>query len=192
MLEKVRFFSILSLRFINVLKSINHTSISFLQHKDDPLFSEFLESHTKGDAKVWTNDALLSADQKDKDSDEDENSADEENSSEDDEDSDKEAIAKKNISDKEYMEALKRKSKDSKSKEIPESTKKHGPNKFFTVKIRGLAYNHKKKDIKLFFKGIKAKSIRVPQKIKGIAYVGFKTEKNMKLALNKNKSFLGM
>lgn len=63
--------------------------------------------------------------------------------------------------------------------------------KFFTVKIRGLGFNHKKKDLKQFFKPLIPKSIRVPQKIKGIAYVGFKTEKHMKQALSKHKSFLG-
>lgn len=68
---------------------------------------------------------------------------------------------------------------------------KKQPVKFFTVKVRGLAFNHKKKDLKQFFKPLKPKSIRVPQKIKGIAYVGFKTEKLMKQALGKHKSFLG-
>lgn len=112
--------------------------------------------------------------------------------SEDDSDSDEgETIAKKNISDKEYMEALKKKSQGLKVKDIKETEKKKGTTKFFTVKLNGLACNHKKKDIKIFFKGMKPKSIRVPRKIKGIAYVGFKTEKLMKQALNKNKSFLG-
>lgn len=98
-----------------------------------------------------------------------------------------EEIAKKDISDKEFLESLKKKS----NKQILESKDNHGPKKFFTVKVKGLGYNHKKKDIKIFFKGIKPASIRVPRKIKGIAYVGFKTEKQMKMALNKNKSILG-
>lgn len=89
------------------------------------------------------------------------------------------------------MEALKKKANDLKCDVTLELKKTHGSNKFFTVKVRGLGYNHKKKDIKQFFKGLKPKSIRVPTKIKGIAYVGFKTEKLMKQALNKNKSFLG-
>lgn len=62
---------------------------------------------------------------------------------------------------------------------------------FFTVKLRGLAYNAKKKDVKLFFQPLKPKSIRIPVKVKGIAYVCFKSEKEMKQALVKNKSFLG-
>lgn len=57
--------------------------------------------------------------------------------------------------------------------------------------MQGLAYKHKKKHIKQFFRSIKPSSIRVPLKIKGIAFVGFKTEQAMKKALMKNKSFLG-
>lgn len=68
---------------------------------------------------------------------------------------------------------------------------KYGPITFFTVKLRGLAYKHVKKHIKQFFRPIKVASIRIPPKIKGIAYVGFKTEQAMKKALMKNKSFLG-
>lgn len=92
------------------------------------------------------------------------------------------------------MEALK--TKDQSTKRNKDSndkkTSERGPIKFFTVKLRGLGYNHKKKDIKLFFRPLKAKSIRVPPKIKGIAYVGFKTEQHLKKALLKDKSFLGI
>ena len=98
-------------------------------------------------------------------------------------------MARENISDREYMEALK-KGTEEMSKVVSKINKTHGDKKFFTVKLNGLAYKHKKKHIKQFFKGIPCKSIRIPAKIKGIAYVGFKTEKNMKLALNKNRSFL--
>ena len=62
---------------------------------------------------------------------------------------------------------------------------------YYTVKLSGLPFKAKKKDVKSFFGTIKPKSIRVPQKIKGIAYAGFATEKEWKNALNKNKSFLG-
>lgn len=160
------------------------------QHKDDPLFNEFIESHSKSDIKkVWSNDGALP--DRESNSDEDKDSEENEEESDDEADSKKETIAKKNISDQEYMEALKRKTKGLKIKDDSKTDKGHGPNNFFTVKLRGLGYNHKKKDIKLFFKDMKPKSIRVPRKIKGIAYVGFKTEKFMKQALSKNKSFLG-
>lgn len=89
------------------------------------------------------------------------------------------------------MEALKKKQNAICGKESEQSTLKHGSLKFFTVKISGLGYKHKKKDIKLFFCPLKPRSIRIPRKIKGIAYLGFKTESHMKKALLKNKSFLG-
>lgn len=91
------------------------------------------------------------------------------------------------------MEALKKKQPTIKTEEksLIKSESKHGPLKLFTVTVRGLGYNHMKKHIKRFFHPLKAKSIRVPRKIKGIAYVGFKTEIHVKKALMKNKSFLG-
>jgi multiple RNA-binding domain-containing protein 1 len=61
----------------------------------------------------------------------------------------------------------------------------------FTVKVRGLAYKAKKKDVKQFFYPLKPKSIRLPPKSKGIAYVGFKSEKEFKQALIKHLTFLG-
>lgn len=64
-------------------------------------------------------------------------------------------------------------------------------NTLYTLKIRGIAFKHKKKDIKQFFSATKPKSVRLCPKVKGIAYVGFNTEKEMKQALNKNKSFMG-
>lgn len=90
------------------------------------------------------------------------------------------------------MEALKNKKKNVQNKVSNGNTSIHGPLKLFTVKLRGLAYNHKKKDIKQFFSPLKAKSIRISPKIKGIAYVGFKTPQHLRKALLKNKSFLGI
>lgn len=56
--------------------------------------------------------------------------------------------------------------------------------------MRGLPYTCKKKDIKQFLNPLKPYTIRLPPKIKGIAYIGFKTEKQANKALLKNKSFL--
>ncbi|KAI4503707.1 hypothetical protein M0802_001110 [Mischocyttarus mexicanus] len=167
------------------------------KHKDDPLFMEFLESHAVADSKkVWINDALIKtiANKEDKENEESNDStptSDEEEKKEDkemkEEKDEKEKIANKVISDLEYMEALKKKTQTVNKKEV--SGSKHGPVKFFTVKLRGLGYNHKKKHIKQFLHPLKPKSIRVPQKIKGIAYVGFKNEQQMRKALLKHKSF---
>lgn len=60
----------------------------------------------------------------------------------------------------------------------------------FTVKLKGLPFKCKKKDIRHFFTPLKILSLRLPPKIKGIAYAKFKTEKAMKQALNKHRSFL--
>ncbi|KAF8792023.1 putative RNA-binding protein 19 like protein [Argiope bruennichi] len=60
----------------------------------------------------------------------------------------------------------------------------------FTVKLRNLPFKCKKKQIKQFFKPLKIKSLRLPPRSKGFAYVQFKTERDMKQALNKSKGFL--
>merc|ERR1719443_2023817 len=60
-----------------------------------------------------------------------------------------------------------------------------------TVKLSGLPFKCKKKNLKEFFAPLKPASLRLPPKIKGIAFVGFLTEKEQKIALNKHKSFLG-
>ncbi|XP_029042340.2 probable RNA-binding protein 19 [Osmia bicornis bicornis] len=168
------------------------------KHKDDPLFVEFLESHTTNKA-VWNNDTTLITDQDKEHEDHNKETADEDDSKEEKQEEEKEEgkkekIAEKVISDLEYMEALKKKEKSTETKREDandnKGASKHGLVQFFTVKLRGLAYNHKKKDIKQFFRPLVPKSIRVPQKIKGIAFVGFKTEQQLKKALLKNKSFL--
>ncbi|XP_034175330.1 putative RNA-binding protein 19 [Osmia lignaria lignaria] len=176
----------------------NEVKEALKKHKDDPLFVEFLESHTTNKA-VWNNDTTLITDQDKEHEDHNEETADEDDSKEekqgeDKEEGKKEKIAEKVISDLEYMEALKKKEKSTETKREDandnKGASKHGLVQFFTVKLRGLAYNHKKKDIKQFFRPLVPKSIRVPQKIKGIAFVGFKTEQQLKKALLKNKSFL--
>lgn len=60
----------------------------------------------------------------------------------------------------------------------------------FTVVIRNLPYKCKKKHVKKFFEGLKIRSLRHLSKSKGLAYVAFKTEKDMNRALNKDKGFL--
>lgn len=163
------------------------------KHKDDPLFMEFLESHAvAGSKKVWINDAVIDTianqNNNDKNSENDDTADKSDEEKKEEEESKKEKIANRVISDLEYMEALKKKTQITNKEEV--SVTKHGPAKFFTVKLRGLAYNHKKKHIKQFLQPLKPKSIRIPPKIKGIAYIGFKTEQHMRKALLKNKSFL--
>ncbi|XP_077267436.1 putative RNA-binding protein 19 [Temnothorax americanus] len=150
------------------------------KHKDDPLFMEFLETHTGKDAKaVWKNDIDVPV--KEEATEE----FDDESEDEDDDKSKKNTEKVTHSSGKDEPNWL-RQSGIKLTKDVP----KYGPLTFYTVKMRGLAYKHMKKHIKQFFRPIKPKSIRIPPKIKGIAYVGFKTEQAMKKALLKNKSFL--
>ena len=61
----------------------------------------------------------------------------------------------------------------------------------YTVAIRKIPQDQrKKKAIKEFFAPLKPASIRIP-KIKCLAYVSFKTEPELKQALEKHKSFMG-
>ncbi|KAG8037374.1 hypothetical protein G9C98_005584 [Cotesia typhae] len=141
------------------------------QHKDDPLFSDFLEAHqvfpmkeSKVDHKEsWKNDlGTEDGEEKKTDGDSENDSGVEDTSKE----LDVNEIAKK---------FEKKKTETKKKKEL------------FTVKIKGLNGYHKKKDIKLFFHPLVPKSIRVSQKIRGFAYAGFKTETQMNKALKKDR-----
>lgn len=61
---------------------------------------------------------------------------------------------------------------------------------YFTVKISNLPYKATKKDIRRLLNPVTPASIRLPPKIKGIAFVGFENEKEKRRALVKNKTFL--
>ncbi|XP_054719338.1 probable RNA-binding protein 19 [Uloborus diversus] len=84
--------------------------------------------------------------------------------------------------------------KSGKSKALSDVVKETKSTKVFsdlhTVKLRNLPFLCKKKEIKQFFHPLKIESLRLPPKSKGFAYVKFKTEKDMKQALIKNKGFL--
>lgn len=63
---------------------------------------------------------------------------------------------------------------------------------YHTIVLRGLPYKVKKAMLKEFFKPLKLDSIRLPPKIKGVAYIGFKNKCDAEQCLIKNKSFLSM
>ncbi|XP_044765331.1 probable RNA-binding protein 19 [Coccinella septempunctata] len=157
----------------------NETVELIAKYKSDPLFEDFLQVHKK---EALTVEKLLSKTIKDNVENQE---CDEENKGEDsgNNEEDDEKLANKSISDLDYMKQLKKSAK-SNEKKIKEKVD------FFTIKLKGLPYNCKKKDIKAFLKPLSAQSIRVPRKIHGIAFVGFKDEKKFKKALLKNKSFL--
>lgn len=62
---------------------------------------------------------------------------------------------------------------------------------FFTLKVRGFPCKSSKKDIRDFFAPLKLDSIRLPPKVKGIAYIGLSSKKEWKKALDKHRSFYG-
>ena len=179
------------------------------KYKDDQKFQEFLRIHERNSiaTSTWNNDAILEAgrtyEQDDvpvETSPSDDLAG--ENLNKSDENPDKVALDSK-VSDLDYLKSLSS-SKNDENKEKSASNEKKSslekenkPQKvpknetYFTVKLSGLPFKAKKKDVKRFFGSIKPKSIRVPPKIKGIAYAGFATEKDFKNALNKNKSFIG-
>nr|CAD7445206.1 unnamed protein product [Timema bartmani] len=196
-------------------KNLNNGVKEVLEkHKDDPLFAEFMEAHGKGAKAVWSNNAVVGAEaveiverttsQSDKDSDyntDDDGDAEEKEGS----DSNDKSLAKANISDLDYLktkivdplessEASLDDETSSGAKKTPRKPKEKEPKApvtLFTVKVRGLPYKAKKKDVKQFFHPLKSKTIRIPRKMKGFVYIGFRTEKEMKQALLKNMSFLG-
>jgi len=145
------------------------------KYKNDPKFKEFLSVHSKkeswdNNAPKIDNDAVAKTDAETPAS---------ENENEDNAEQEEETGKTESISDIDYLKS-KKKPKEPKPKKI-----------LFTVKLSGLPFKSKKKDLKPFFAPLKPASIRVPPKIKGIAFVGFLTEKEQKTALNKHKSFLG-
>ncbi|XP_047030277.1 probable RNA-binding protein 19 [Helicoverpa zea] len=189
------------------------------KHKDDPLFAEFIEAHVN-DNTVWIKEALQSASKSD-DEDEEESKENAEvdepppvvpnddKTKNEDVDSNKEKqekkVANKPISDLEYMKMLMKKVGNPPSEKTTDDSttaneqdqqpKKIRNRPLFHVKIMGLPYKCKKKDIKEFFRPLVPFSIRLPygkgKKVTGFCYVGFRTEKELKKALGKDKLFLG-
>lgn len=155
------------------------------KYKDDSKFQEFLRIHKRNSTGIWDNDAILEAGkafQEDKGQEESEDEEEKEVEKEEEEDSEEEETKnKEEISDLDY---LKSKKKTEKEKKEPKNEE------YYTVKLSGLPYKIKKKDIKQFFKPLKPKSIRVPRKIGGIAYVGFANETDGKKSLAKSKTFI--
>uniref|UniRef100_A0A182RII6 RRM domain-containing protein n=1 Tax=Anopheles funestus TaxID=62324 RepID=A0A182RII6_ANOFN len=133
------------------------------QYKDDPKFQEFLDAHKRAGKSIWDNQFQQEdAETKDKGTDEKTAST----------DSKPPAAEKSNdASDKKAL------------------TKPMIP--MFVAKVVNIPRTTKRQDVIRFFKTVKPSSVRIPPKIKGFAYVGFKTEAELNKALLMNKSFLG-
>ncbi|XP_038209851.1 probable RNA-binding protein 19 [Zerene cesonia] len=178
------------------------------KHKSDPLFAEFIEAHVN-DKTAWIKEALTELSQNNDDSgvedetveNQNDERMDEKNESDNKQDtpSKENKAANAQISDLDYMKVLMKKvdgfKDDAVTEVAPAEPKKIRNRPLFYVKINGLPFKCKKKDIKEFFKPLVPYSIRLPlgkgKKLAGFCYVGFRTEKELKKALNKDKLFLG-
>ncbi|XP_075219928.1 putative RNA-binding protein 19 isoform X2 [Lycorma delicatula] len=158
------------------------------KHKDDPLFMEYLEAHGKDALTILEKVKKVEQD----------SGVEEEEEEEGDEDGHESIVDKEktaadaDISDMEYLR-LKMKNSKKESVNVSDESETKGKEKikFFTVKISGLPYTVSKSQLKEFFRQCHPSSIRLPRGKRGFGYVSFKTQKNMKLAFSKNKSFIG-
>ncbi|XP_043230648.1 probable RNA-binding protein 19 [Amphibalanus amphitrite] len=188
-----------------------NTKNKFEEVASDPAFREFLAVHQSGPRATWTDDvgpAGATEDTQPPGADAGDDSVEDGGDSAD-EPEQQEEENKGEMSDMDFLrskivkkatesdddssadsdsgiESKKSPSKDSK----PKSAAVRKFDIKFTAKITGLAVNAKKKDIRQFLAPLKPKSIRLPPRTKGIAYIGLQTEKELKLALNKSRTFL--
>lgn len=150
------------------------------KHRDDPKFQEFLRVHQRNATdNSWNNDAILEVGKQyvNKDAESEEDSHEEEI---------KEAT-NLDMSDLDYL-----KSKGLKNEPPSKMVDTKPKRLFFTIKLENLPCTAKKRDVKKFIgPNMGVKSIRVPRQVKGIAFVGFATEEERKVALKKDKSFIG-
>nr|CAH0113144.1 unnamed protein product [Daphnia galeata] len=151
---------------------------------EDPEFAEFREIHSHNQKdKIWDNDGI--------DGSQPNPALNEDASDEKDENLVEKIAHKKDLSDLEYLKSkvVAGEEQTGSDKPVTLSKKEKVPKDYLHLKVRGFSCQVKKKDIKEFFASIKLDSIRLPPKVKGVAYIGFSSEKEMKKALNKHRSF---
>ncbi|XP_017030590.1 probable RNA-binding protein 19 [Drosophila kikkawai] len=172
------------------------------KHKDDPEFQEFLQAHDKS-RTLWGNDLGINGnrEEEEKDEEEDEGEQDEEvktpagrddsgvDAGDEEVSEDTAKLAEKPISDLEYMKSLMA-GKVTPSKKAAAAKADKSNLELFTIKIHNVPYNTKRQEVLKFFKPLKPYSVRLPSKVHGFCYVGFKTEKDMAKGMLKNKSFI--
>ncbi|XP_050680009.1 probable RNA-binding protein 19 [Leptidea sinapis] len=179
------------------------------KHKDDPLFAEFIEAHTN-EQTMWIKEIFTEVNKSDDDSGVEEENEDLKDITKETKSNDMEIPTAKaieselktadaQISDLEYMKVLMKKvdgfKEEAENITTPSEPKKIRNRPLFHVKINGLPFKCKKKDVKAFLKPLVPYSIRLPlskgKKLAGFCYVGFRTEKELKKALSKDKLFFG-
>ncbi|KAK7475665.1 hypothetical protein BaRGS_00033091 [Batillaria attramentaria] len=168
--------------------------------KDDPEFQEFLEVHRKDEGGNSSDDT------------------DEEEDTEEKTVPDKKP--EKPMSDLEYLKSKMkadasdddRDDNDSQEKKSPKKQKQHKTSpvkqspdtasatgtektKKFVVKMKGLVANVREKAVREFFKPLSGLKIRIPTNANkqsiGIAFVEFRSEKDLEAAMGRNKNFIG-
>ncbi|XP_035911634.1 probable RNA-binding protein 19 [Anopheles stephensi] len=139
------------------------------QYQNDPQFQEFLDAHKRAGKTIWDNQLQ----QKSNDT-----------------DAAPAGGEKKPASDDSAVDV--EPSEKSKPSKKPEKKKEQKPLiPLFVAKMQNLPSRIKRQAIIRFFKTVKPHSVRVPPKIEGIAFVGFKMESELQKALLMDKSFLG-
>lgn len=134
------------------------------EHKSDPLFMEFMQSHSKS-TKFWDGDVAIP-----------ENDRDEiPNRSE-------------NLEDKNLSKSGNKMGDKMVTAVVKKIDKSKVDTDLFTVKLMNIPYKTRRSDIQKFFKPIKPYSIRIPRH--GFAFAGFKTKLDFNKALTKDRSFL--
>ncbi|XP_017114271.1 probable RNA-binding protein 19 [Drosophila elegans] len=186
-------------------KSKNKVDQILGRHKDDPDFQEFLQAHDKS-RTLWGNDLGVNNNNNQEEEDNEEEREDppagrddsgvdadagDEDAAEDEaeEEEDTGKLAEKPISDLEYMKSLMAKPADTAPKKTKPKADKSDL-ELFTIKIHNVPYNTKRQEVLKFFKPLKPYSVRLPSKVHGFCYVGFKTEKDMAKGMLKDKSFI--
>lgn len=173
------------------------------EHKDDPKFVEFMKAHGKG-IGIWGNDwenkeakASDIEDEEKSEAEDMEKKIEEKESPSVMEETFPVKLADMEISDADYMKSLMQKKEPPTDKTVKILAKQNKDQKepktpsidLLTIKIRNIPFKTKRQDVLTFFKPIKPYSVRLPTKVHGICYVGFKNDVDFKKAMLKNRSF---
>jgi len=140
------------------------------EHKGDVMFEEFMEAHLPEKRELWQKtkeDIEKDAEEIKKDAD-------------------------KSISDLDYLKKKKKKDETSiEGADVKDDKTDKIKLDRLTIKLSNLPCTVKKSDVKDFLKPAKMVSVRIPVKMKGIAYCDFENEAELRKALVKNRSFMG-
>ncbi|CAG2158498.1 unnamed protein product [Oppiella nova] len=145
--------------------------------QNDPEFEEFMRLQRNIDSgkgkHIWSNDMVIAENPVQSVDNDDE-------------------VEVKEESEGEAAEDTEKPTKNKKKKFEKSGHKKTAPKEVheFVVKLKGLPYKVKKRQIKDFIEPLKALSLRLPPKVKGIAYLSFRTQKELTQVMVKHRGFM--